>query len=249
MMIAIVGFGGMGQVVEQTAKQRGHEVVSIIDPNAEGATHKEIGIDSTAKADVCIDFTQPSVAMENIAKYCELGKSAVIGTTGWYEHLDKAKESVEKAGIGLLWAGNFSLGVNTFYRIIEAASKAIDKLPEYDVMALERHHNKKKDSPSGTAKMIEKILLENIKRKEKAVEEKLDRQIDENELHFASIRGGHTPGIHSVIFDSSADTIELTHTNRNREGLALGAVKAAEFLEGKKGFFGIDDLMKDILEG
>ena len=132
-------------------------------------------------------------------------------------------------------------------RVIVDGAKIIDKIADYDVFGYELHHNRKKDSPSGTAKSIEKILLDNIKRKKKILEDKLDRKINADELHFASIRGGDIPGTHVVGFDSVADTIELKHTARSREGFALGAIMAAQWLKGKKGFFTIDDMMNEII--
>ncbi len=246
MKISIVGFGGMGHILVKLAKEQGMEVVSIVDPVAEGATHKELNEESVGKADVCIDFTTPDTALSNIDKYCLLGKNAVIGTTGWYDSVENVKKKVEECGIGLVYASNFSIGVNAFFRIVKSAAKIMNNSPEHDALAFELHHKRKKDSPSGTAKSLEKILLENLNGKEKAVEEKLDRKIEENELHFASVRGGDIPGTHCIMFDSSADTIELKHTARNRDGFATGALKAAEFVKGKKGFFTIDNIMKEI---
>jgi 4-hydroxy-tetrahydrodipicolinate reductase len=248
MRVSIVGFGGMGKILLEAAKEQGIGVHSIIDPSAEGATHREISTESVANADVCIDFTTPEAVLENIEKYCELKKNAVIATTGWYDSVEKVKEMVDASGIGLVYASNFSVGVNAFFRVVEQAARIMNSLPEYDVLAFEMHHNRKKDSPSGTAKSLEKILLENIGRKSRAVEEKLDRKIEAGELHFASVRGGDIPGTHCILFDSSFDTIELKHTARNRKGFALGALKAAEFVNGKKGFFSIGDLMKEIIQ-
>jgi 4-hydroxy-tetrahydrodipicolinate reductase len=246
MRISLVGFGRMGNILKDLAGEQGIAVVSTIDPVAEQATHTEISKESVADADVCIDFTAPDKALGNIEKYCSLGKNAVIGTTGWYDSVEQVKKQVEEAGIGLIYASNFSVGVNAFYRIVGSAAKTMNALKEYDVLGLEMHHNLKKDSPSGTAKSLEKILLNGIDRKSKVVEEKLGRKIDESELHFASVRGGNIPGTHSIMFDSEADTIELKHTARSRKGFALGTLKAAEFVNGKKGFFTIDDLMNEI---
>lgn len=238
----------MGKALKGIAEENNFEVVAIIDPVSGQATAKEISKESLNKAEVCIDFTTPEAALKNIEKYCKLGKNAVVATTGWYDRLEDVKKAVEKGGIGLIYAGNFSIGVNAFYRIVEKAAEIFNSIPEYDIFGLEMHHKGKKDSPSGTAKNIEKMLLEKIERKRKAVEEKLDRQILEEEMHFASVRGGSVPGTHAVFFDSPADTIELKHTARNREGFALGALKAAEFIKGKKGLFTIDDLMKEMIK-
>lgn len=248
MRIAIIGYGKMGRIVEKLAIERGITTSSIIDPIADGVTHKEINEDSLKNVDVCIEFSLPEVVMGNVKKISDLKKNLVLATTGWYDNLEEVKKIVKKAGIGFIYAPNFSIGVNAFYKIIENAAKLINKIPEYDILAYELHHNRKKDSPSGTAKAIEKILLDTIKRKKKVVEEKLDKQIGANELHFASVRGGNIPGTHVVLFDSTADTIELKHTARSREGFALGAIMAAEWLNGKKGFFTIDDMIKEIIK-
>lgn len=248
MNIALIGYGKMGHILEQIANARGHNIKSIIDPNISGA-HKEISESSLKDVDVCIDFTHPSVVVENIKKAAKLGKNLVVGTTGWYGKLEEVKGMVQKSKIGLIYSGNFSIGVNIFLKIMENAAKLINNAPEYDVFAYELHHSQKADSPSGTARMIGDILIKNIERKKKIATERLDRKINPEELHFASVRGGSIPGTHVVGFDSAADTIELKHTARNREGFALGSIMAAEFIKGKKGFYGIDDLMKNIMGG
>ena len=246
MNIAIIGYGKMGHIIEKLAIEKGLTIKAIIDPVADGATHKEISGESLKDVDVCIEFSIPEVVIDNVTKIAALKKNLVLATTGWYAKLGEVKSIVKKAGIGFVYASNFSIGVNIFFKMIESAAKIIDKIADYDVFGYELHHNRKKDSPSGTAKSIEKILLDNIKRKKKVVEDKLDRKINADELHFASVRGGDIPGTHVVGFDSTADTIELKHTARSREGFALGAIMAAQWLKGKKGFFTIEDMMKDI---
>ena len=249
MKIAIVGYGQMGKMMEAAAKERGVEVISTIDPKNEEAMYRELNAASVKGADVCIDFTHPAVIMENIKKYCELKKNAVIGTTGWYENMDEVEKMVKKAKIGCIWSANFSIGVNMYFRIIEEAAKVVNNIEDYDVMGVEFHHNLKADSPSGTMKIMGEILLKNIERKKTAVYEMLSRRIKPSELHLASVRGGSIPGVHEIIFDSKADTITLTHSARTREGFAKGAVMAAEFVNKKKGFFSINDLMDNIIGG
>ena len=248
MNIAIIGYGRMGKIIERTAKDRGHNVVSLIDPNCEDAQFDEVNEESMKDADVCIDFTIPDVALENAINVSKHNVNIVMGTTGWYDQMDKMEKIVKDNKTGLIWSGNFSIGVNIFFRIINSAAKIINNIDNYDIFAYEMHHKGKKDSPSGTANMIADMLIKNIDRKEKVVVDKLDRQIEPGELHLASVRGGSVPGTHSVSFDSNADTIELKHTARSREGFALGAVMAAEWIDKKKGFFHIDDLMKDIIK-
>ncbi len=249
MNIAIIGYGKMGHKIEEIAKEKGVAVKSIIDPVNEGATYKEIDEESLKDVDVAIDFTHPDSAVENIKKVSALGKNIVVGTTGWYDQMSKVKRIIEKAGTGAIWSGNFSLGVNIFFRIVENAAKIMDKFEDYDAYVSEFHHNQKADSPSGTAVMIGNILTGTIKRKKKIVTAELKRRIEPDELHISSTRGGSIPGTHLVGFDSMADTIELKHVARGREGFALGAVLAAEFIKGKKGFFDIDSMMKNIIGG
>ncbi len=247
MNIAIIGYGKMGHEIEKAAKAKGINTRTI-DPNEPSANYKQINEESMRNVDVCADFTHPDAVVSNIEKIAKFRKNIVVGTTGWYNNMDKVKKIVESANIGLIWSGNFSIGVNIYFRIIEDAAKIINKFNDYDVFVHEFHHNKKADSPSGTAVMVGKILTDNIERKKKIVTEELKRKIEPDELHISSTRGGSIPGTHIVGFDSPADTIELTHTNRSREGLAIGAILAAQWIQGKKGFYDINDLMKSIIQ-
>ena len=155
---------------------------------------------------------------------------------------------VKDCGIGLIGSGTFSIGFNEYFKIIEQAAKIMNNVKDYDVFVHEFHHNQKADSPSGTAVMIGKIITENMERKNKVVTQELKRKIEPNELHISSTRAGSIPGTHIVGFDSAADTIELKHTARSRQGFAAGAVLAAEWIQGKKGVYDINDLMKDIVQ-
>lgn len=245
--IALVGYGKMGKMIEQVAKERGHEIVAIIDQVQEGAA-KEIHQETLKGAQVAIDFTHPTAVIDNMNKYATAGIPVVMGTTGWYDRMHEMQTIVNNNKMGFIWSGNFSIGMNLFFRVIEHAAAIVDPIPQYDVMAYELHHNQKKDSPSGTAEMIGKILLDSMTRKKKIVTERLDRAPAADEIHLASVRGGSIPGTHTVLFDSPFDTIEVTHTARTREGFALGAVIAAEFIIDKKGFYGIEDLMNVIIQ-
>ncbi len=247
MNLAIIGYGKMGHEIEKVAKDKGM-TVRTIDSSAEDVDYKEINEESLGGVDVCVDFTHPDSVIGNIEKISKFKKNIVVGTTGWYGNMDEVKKVIENAGIGLIWSGNFSVGVNVYFKIIENAAKIIDKLDDYDVFVHEFHHNQKADSPSGTAVMLGKILTDNIARKSKVVTEELKRKIEPAELHVSSTRSGTIPGTHIVGFDSVADTIELKHTARSRQGFALGAVMAAEWLQGKKGFYDIDDMMKSIVQ-
>lgn len=247
MNIAIIGYGGMGREIERIASAKGITVKSIIDPVAKEATHKEISKESLAGVDVAIDFTHPDTAIDNIKKVSELGVNMVVGTTAWYDNLDEAKKAVKKSGIGFVYGSNFSVGVHAYFKIIDNAARIFNKIPDYDIWGNEIHHFRKADSPSGTAKSLAEILVKNIKRKKKAVYEMLNRKIEPDEIHFSSTRGGPVNFKHTIGFDSDADTITIEHSARHRGGYALGAVLAAEWINGKKGFFVVDDFIKELL--
>jgi 4-hydroxy-tetrahydrodipicolinate reductase len=256
MKIAIIGYGKMGKIIERLACEQGHGIAAIVDPFAEGTsilsgikTSKSIteaeGID---RADAAIEFTQPSTAATNIIALAEKKIPAVSGTTGWQEQMDEVRVAIEANKSALLWSSNFSIGVNLFYRVAWYAAALMNEFPEFDIGAFESHHNKKIDSPSGTAKILAEGVIERIDRKKKIIWETLDRRPEAEELHFPSLRVGFMPGRHSLFFDSAADTIEITHNARNREGFASGAIRAAEWLcEGKRqGVFTFDDMLSDI---
>jgi len=243
MRIALIGFGNMGQCLKKIAEERKHTIVAIIDPTAPGATSRQITPEGLREADVAIDFSHPSVVVENIEAVLQTKTNLVVGTTGWSDQVEEVKKKVEKSETGFLWSSNFSIGVNLYFKMIERAAELINDYEEYDIWGHEIHHHHKVDSPSGTAKTIEKILLDKISRKTAIVEEKLDRQIKPNEIHFSSTRGGPVNFSHIIAFDSAADTITINHTARDRSGYALGAIKAAEWLVGKKGFFGMEDFL------
>lgn len=246
MKIALIGFGRMGHAIKKIALERKHSIITI-DPLSPDADFKEISEASLKDIDVCIDFTTPTTAIENAKRVNALKKPLVIGTTGWYDKMNEMKAITKD--IALLWSSNFSLGMNVFYKIIESSSKIFDNLTDFDVAVLEEHHNQKKDAPGGSAKTIGGIIIKNIKRKKKIVGEAFtERKPQEDELHVASLRCGKMPGTHTVFFDSQIETIELTHRARNLDGFALGAVMGAEFIKGKKGFFGIEDLMNHLIK-
>jgi 4-hydroxy-tetrahydrodipicolinate reductase len=245
--IALIGYGKMGQTVRRFAEAKGHTITAVVDPIAGGECHKEITAEALSGADVCIEFTTPQTAVANIRQLAALGKNMVIGTTGWYNQMEEAKRIVREERVGLIWSGNFSIGVNVLFRIADCAARMFNTLPDYDVLAHEFHHKGKADSPSGTAVMLGKILLDNLDRKQRLVTDKLDRKIEPDEIQFSSTRGGSVPGTHLLMFDSPADTIEIRHTARGREGFAAGAIMAAEFIRGKTGFYSIDDLMDEVI--
>jgi 4-hydroxy-tetrahydrodipicolinate reductase len=176
----------------------------------------------------------------------QVKKPIVIGTTGWDQQKDEIKKLCEEANIGVIYASNFSIGMNIFFRMVKNAATLFNQFPDYDPFIQELHHRMKIDSPSGTALRLGEILLKGITRKNKILTNNPEAKIAENELHISSIRAGSQPGTHLVNFDSDFDTIELKHTVRNRSGFALGAIYAAEWLMGKEGFFNIQDMFTEI---
>jgi 4-hydroxy-tetrahydrodipicolinate reductase len=267
MKLAIIGYGKMGRTLERTALERGHRIVAVADPFVTGVppvsgaplSASIAESEALSGADAALEFTGPGTAAANIRALLERGVPTVTGSTGWHEQLKEIAELTAAQKGSLCWSSNYSLGVNLFYRIAAFAAKLSDPFPEYDVGGWEFHHNKKLDSPSGTAKILTEKILAAMTRKTKAVYETLgDRAPAAEEIHFPSLRVGSMPGVHAVVFDSPADTIEISHTARNRDGLALGAIRAAEWLvnsapgksagAARKGVFTIDDVMEDILK-
>jgi 4-hydroxy-tetrahydrodipicolinate reductase len=225
--LAIVGYGKMGKMVERIALERGHEIAVKLDEfnnsNFEGITAENFrGVDAA------IDFSIPASAVANIEKIAALKVNLVVGTTGWLDRVAEVRAAVANNGIGLVWSPNFSVGVNAFFRIVAEAAKLLSGEPQYEAWAWEIHHSAKKDAPSGT-------LLKLVDEMKKAGYE---RRVD-----TGSNRAGVIAGTHEIGFDSPADTITLRHTARNREGFALGAVKAAEWVAGKTGFYEFGEIV------
>ena len=247
MNCLIVGYGRMGREVETILSQRNHTVVARIDSFDNQADSPVIRDSDIEAADMAIEFSLADGVLKNAEMYTAGGLSAVVGTTGWEKDREGVKDIVSAGDTGYLWGSNFSIGAHLFFSLARRAAVLVDSIPEYDILAYEIHHNKKKDSPSGTALVLGKEILENSTRKTSIVTDKLDRAPEPEELHIASVRGGSVPGTHSIMLDSLADTIEIKHTARNRSGFALGSVMAAEWLAGKQGFFQVDDFINDII--
>jgi 4-hydroxy-tetrahydrodipicolinate reductase len=218
--LAIVGYGKMGRLIEQLAPAYSFEVALKLD-EFNNANFEGITAENFREIDVAIDFSIPSAVERNVEGIAALGVNIVVGTTGWLEHADAVKAAVEKNGIGLVWSPNFSIGVNAFLRLVAEAARLLASEGEYGAWAWEIHHSTKKDAPSGT-------LLRLVDEMKKAG---YARTID-----TGSNRAGAHPGTHEIGFDSAADTITLRHTARSREGFARGALKAAQWVVGKKGF-------------
>ena len=261
MNVALIGYGKMGKMVEQAALAQGHSIFAIVDPLI-NQSEKDLQAGHGKKVyktiqeadfncpDICaIEFTHPDSAVSNITALAERKIKTIVGTTGWYKELEQVTKAVEKNSSTMLWASNFSIGVSMFNRIAWYAAHLVNNFPEYDVGGFESHHNKKADSPSGTAKTLAEGVLSRIDRKKKIVWETMNRKSEADELHFPSLRMGSIPGTHSLFFDSPVDTIEITHTARSREGFATGAVRAAQWLLHKQsGVFTIDDMMNELFK-
>ena len=249
MRVAIVGYGKMGKLIRQEALSSGHEVVSVIDPWSTAPEIIALSLDasSLADCDVAIDFTHPATIVDNIILYARLGIPAVIGTTGWYDRLEEVRETVADLDCSIIYSGNYSLGVAVFLQVVKRTAQLFDKVGGYDSFIQEIHHAQKADSPSGTASMLADIVLANSASKHSVVSDTLHRKREDDEIQVGSVRGGYVPGTHTVYFDSPEDTIELTHRARSRQGFAVGAVKAANWIaDGRKGFFTLSDMLDDV---
>ncbi len=241
MKIALIGYGKMGHIIERIALERGHEVVSKVDVD----NQEEFESEAFASADVAIEFTIPTKAVENYRKAWAVGVPVVSGTTGWNAVLPELKEEIVAKGYTLFWASNFSLGVNLFFELNKRLAQMMNRYANYDVAMTEIHHTEKKDAPSGTAITLAEGVLENLDRKEEWVLVDSQESIDGGQLGIVALREGKVPGTHIVSYDSAVDTITIKHEAKSREGFALGAVVAAEFLVGKPaGFYSMSDLMK-----
>ncbi len=238
MKIAIVGFGKMGHIVRDCAERCGHEVAVTVDPAAPDASVKvpAFGGEAVARAvkssgaDGVIEFSHPQAVMDNIGALLPLGLPLVVGTTGWDDRKQEAAARAAECGGVLMHSSNFSVGVNMFYRIVEEAARLLSPYDEYDTAVWEMHHNQKADSPSGTAMEIARRILASGGRKREIVTDAFHGKPAPAQLHVSSTRCGSVPGTHTVFFDSPADTIEITHRARSREGFASGAVRALERL-------------------
>lgn len=237
MKIALIGYGKMGHQIEQIAIERGHSIVSVIDVN------NVSDFDSPAfrSADVAIEFSAPSSAFENYKKCFALHIPVVAGTTGWLEHLDEVKVACTDGKQTFFYASNYSLGVNIFFALNKYLARIMNQYPAYDVRMEEIHHIHKLDAPSGTAITLAEGLIDNIDSKKRW---NLEDEETPADIAIHCIREGEVPGIHEVVYESDADIISIKHDAKSRKGFALGAVLAAEFIKGKKGFFGMDDMLK-----
>ncbi len=223
MRLLLVGYGRMGKIVERLAPEHGFDVVGRLDDtNNIGG----VGIPAAPDADVAIEFSVPSAVAENLPKLAARRMNVVIGTTGWHDQEDRMRRIASDAGIGVVAASNFSLGVALFEALAERAAQLFAPYPEYGAWIHEIHHAAKKDAPSGTAITLQRAM---------------ERAGYRNRIDMASSRAGSVPGTHTVGFDGPCETITMTHTNRDRSAFALGALQAARWVQGRSGWFGVRD--------
>jgi 4-hydroxy-tetrahydrodipicolinate reductase len=225
MKIALLGYGKMGRIVEDVASRSNLEVACVIDPVA--GSRGEL-----KDCDVAVDFTMPDTVIDNIRMAAAAGISMVVGTTGWNQRIEEARRIVEDSGIGLVHGSNFSIGVNLMFRVTRYAAELFRAFPSHEPFLEEAHHRFKKDAPSGTAIILKREL----------------EQIYKREVPVTSTRAGYIPGIHTVGFDSEADTLTIQHTARSRAGFAEGAIVAAKWIRGKNGFFDFSSVIEEMLK-
>jgi 4-hydroxy-tetrahydrodipicolinate reductase len=227
MKIALIGYGKMGQTIEQFAEANGHEIIARFSSSLGTPQDRPQDL---AEADIAIDCSHPSAVINHLNICLSLVKPLVIGTTGWEEQLTTARQLVEQANGSCLYSPNFSLGIYLFQQIMTYAASIFQPFNDYDVSGIEYHHREKIDQPSGTAKALSHHLMQQMPRL--------------HSFNFSSIRCGSMPGTHTLHFDSPYDTLTFTHQARNRNGFAHGALMAAEWLFQRRGFFTLDDMLR-----
>ena len=228
--LAIVGYGKMGRLIEQLAPEYGFEVRAKFDAT-KNPRGQALSYETLRGIDVAVEFTTPDAAPENIRRLSTLGVNSVIGTTGWFDQLPSIREAVAKSGTGLVWAPNFSIGVNLFIQAVAHAAALFAKHPDYEAWGWEIHYSAKKDAPSGTLKKLA---------------EAMSAAGYARPVSLSSNRAGAHPGTHEIGFDSAVDTITLRHTARSRDGFARGALRAARWVAGKKGLFEFREILGEL---
>ncbi len=226
--LALLGHGKMGKTIALLAPQRGFAVRLILDID-ENQSGGGITRQNFQGIDVAVDFTTPDAVVENIRRVAALGCNLVVGTTGWHDRLEEVRKIIESSGVGMVYAANFSIGVQLFFRAARATAEIFSGFPMYEPYLTEAHHRTKKDAPSGTALELKR---------------QVQPHVGGREIPVASIRAGYVPGIHELSFDSEADTVLLRHTARSRQGFAEGALYAARWVVGKKGFYSFAEILQ-----
>jgi 4-hydroxy-tetrahydrodipicolinate reductase len=230
MKIALIGHGAMGKLIHQLAQGRTHEVSIAVNDSSVILSAGELAA-AVDGADVAIDFTAAEAVRRNVEGCIAAGVPLVEGTTGWNAQRDDIEKLIRVADGSFVFGANFSIGVNLFYRVVDHAAELFARFPEYQVFIEEQHHSRKKDAPSGTALKIKDVVAKHV----------------EKDVSISATRAGNIPGTHRVGFDGPADQILLEHTARSREGFAAGAIIAAEWIVGKKGFYEFTDVIEEIV--
>ena len=241
MNIAIIGYGKMGKTIERLAKDRGHQIVLKI--NSKNADLVKVEHLTPLKIDVAIEFTTPDLAYHNITTFIKAGIKVVSGTTAWLDRWDEVLTVVEENKGSFIYASNFSIGVNLFFAMNQRLAEMMNDYPQYDVDIKEIHHTSKLDSPSGTAVTLAQGVTTALDRKDKWILKSDDRQATKDEISIDAIRKDPAPGTHYVSYRSAIDEIEIIHTAKSRDGFAMGALIAAEYLSKNQGVY----TMKDVL--
>lgn len=243
MRLALIGYGKMGKEIERLALERNISIPLRVDIEP-----TILSADNLRDVDVAIHFATPDSVLGRVQQLAKHKKNIVIGTTGWHNDFDAVHSIVASQHIGVVHASNFSLGVNILFHLVQHAGLLFNNFEEYDAFIHEIHHRDKLDSPSGTALTLAEILLGTIKRKKAILDKPSQGKIQPAQLHVSSTRAGAVVGKHQITFDSMADSIDIIHTAKNRTGFALGALLAAEWIQGKHGMFTMDDVLADILK-
>lgn len=242
MKIALIGYGKMGHTIERIAKERGNEITCRIDKD----NLEDLGSEAFLGSDVAIEFTTPATARDNVERCIEAGIPVVSGTTGWQKELPEVQELCRQKDGSMIWASNFSIGVNIFMAVNRQLAHIMNAFPEYKASMSETHHIHKLDHPSGTAVTLANAIVGEVERLSQWAEQEGDGQLASDILPIAHERRGEVPGIHTIVWDSPADDITITHSAKNRDGFALGAVLAAEWLPSHPGIHTIQEMLSDI---
>ncbi|HET9299078.1 MAG TPA: 4-hydroxy-tetrahydrodipicolinate reductase [Candidatus Polarisedimenticolaceae bacterium] len=247
MKLALVGYGRMGREIEAVAQARGHEVVAIVDPGERGRRmRRRIGEDELSGAEAAFEFTSPGAAEQNVLALLACGVPVVCGTTGFSPDLVALAKATRKARKAVVLAPNYSLGVNLFFRMVQEAARLLGSTDRFDPFVLEEHHRGKVDAPSGTARRLADLVVEEDPHRWSVHEGVPPGGLPPGAVQVVSVRAGNETGTHIVGFDGEHDRIELIHRARGRGGFAAGAVLAAEWIPGKRGVHGFDRVLQDL---
>jgi 4-hydroxy-tetrahydrodipicolinate reductase len=245
VILGLIGRGRMGSEVERLAHSEGHEVAFALDESS-NAGGRGLTQESLAGIDAVIDFSLADVVLEDIRRVAEAHVPMVVGTTGWYDHLEAARRCVEENDSALVYGANFSIGAHLFLELAKVAAKLFDGFPNYDPFVFEHHHRDKADAPSGTALRLARLVLDRVERKTEIQIGNPESKIAKEALHVSSLRAGGAFGHHVLGFDGTGDRVEIAHVARSREGFARGALYAAEWIRGKKGVYDFANVLNGV---